>query len=91
MKQVIRTRTYLDDLDDIERYIARDNPKAGLDMWLHIDDQVERLADSRFPRRPGRVRGAFELVAHKNYIVILLEDATTVVALNVVHTKKRYP
>jgi toxin ParE1/3/4 len=60
-------------------------------MWLHIDDQVEKLADPKFPRRPGRVAGTYELVAHENYIVILEEDATTVTALNVVHARKKYP
>lgn len=91
MKQVVRTQTYQDDLDAIETYIALDSPKAGADMWLHIDDQVEQLADPNYPRRPGRVAGTSELVAHPNYIVILEEDATTVTALNVVHARKKYP
>ena len=60
-------------------------------MWFHIDDQVSQLADPNFPRRPGRVAGTCELVAHKNYIVISVEDASTVEALNVVHARQRYP
>lgn len=91
MRRVVRTQTYQDDLDAIENYIAQDSLRAGTDMWLHIDDQVELLADSNFPRRPGRVAGTFELVAHANYIVILEEDATTVTVLNVVHARKKYP
>jgi len=91
MKRVVRTQTYQDDLDAIEARIAEDNPVAGMDMWLHIDDQVELLADPNFPRKPGRVRGTFELVAHPNYIVILEDDATTVVVLNVVHARQKYP
>ncbi|MDO8336519.1 MAG: type II toxin-antitoxin system RelE/ParE family toxin [Candidatus Saccharibacteria bacterium] len=91
MKQVVRTTTYREDLDAIEAHIAQDSPIAGADMWLHIDDQVTALADPNFPRRPGRVTGTGELVAHKNYIVILEEDATTVIVLNVVHARKKYP
>lgn len=91
MKQVVRTGSYRDDLDDIETYIAKDSPRAGADVWLYIDDQVEQLADPMFPRRRGRVADTFELVAHENYIVILEEDATTVTVLNVVHAKKKYP
>lgn len=49
------------------------------------------MADPNFPRRPGRVAGTFELVAHPNYIVILEEDAATVTVLNVVHARKKYP
>jgi len=91
MKQVVRTESYLADLDAIEAYIARDNPAAAVDMWLHIDDQVAKLADPKFPRRRGRVAGTKELVAHENYIVILVENTTTVTALNVVHARRQFP
>lgn len=91
MKRVVRTGTYKEDLDAIEAYISQESPKAGADMWLHIDDQVAKLGDPNFPRRIGRVKDTFELVAHPNYIVILEENATTVTALNVVHAKKKYP
>jgi plasmid stabilization system protein ParE len=53
MKRVIRTESYRNDLDAIEAYIAQDSPAAAVSMWLHIDDQVEKLADPNFPRRPG--------------------------------------
>ncbi len=91
MKRVVRTNTYRDDLDRIEERIAKDNPKAGSDMWLHIDEQVDGLADPNFPRRPGRAPDTLELVAHPNYIVILEEDDSTVTVLNVVHTRQNYP
>ena len=91
MKDIVRTQTYLKDLDTIEAYIAKESPKAGADMWLYIDDQVAQLADPNFPRRKGRVASTFELVAHPNYIVIVEEDATTVTVLNVVHARKKFP
>jgi plasmid stabilization system protein ParE len=37
------------------------------------------------------VSGTLELVAHQNYIVILVEDATTITALNVAHARQRWP
>ena len=43
MKRVVRTKSYRDDLDRIEARIAQDNPTAGSDMWLHIDEQVDGL------------------------------------------------
>ena len=91
MKKVVRTQTYLEDLDAIEAYIAPDNPGAAVEMWFHIDDQVEKLADSKFPRRRGRIAGTKELVAHENYVAILIEDAATVTALNVVHARRKFP
>lgn len=91
MKKVVRTQTYLADLEAIEAYIAKDNPAAAVDMWFHIDDQVEKLADSKFPRRRGRIAGTKELVAHENYVVILTDDETTVTVLNVVHARRKFP
>ena len=91
MKTVIRTEPYQDDLEQIEVEIAKSNPAAGLDMWLHIDGQVDKLADPNFPRKIGRVKGTFELVAHPNYIVFIEEDETTVTVLNVNHTRRQWP
>jgi plasmid stabilization system protein ParE len=91
MKQVVRTSSYRDDLDEIEAFIAKDNTAAALDMWFLIDDQVEKLSDAKFPRRPGRVPGTMELVAHENYVVILEEDSECVTVLNVVHARQRWP
>jgi toxin ParE1/3/4 len=91
MTVIVRRASYFADLDGIERYIAGDNPTAAAALWLEIDDQVARLADPNHPRRPGRVTGTMELVAHPNYIVIFQEDATTVDVLNVVHARRQYP
>lgn len=91
MKEVVRTQSYQGDLDSIESTITEDNPTAGIDMWLHIDDQVTQLADPNFPRKRGRVKGTFELIAHENYVVILEEDAKTVTVLNVVHARQQWP
>ncbi len=91
MKQVIRTTSYLADLNAIEAFIAQDNPLAASDMWLHIDDQVAKLSDPKFPRRRGRISGTMELVAHENYIVILEEDRLNVTVFNVVHARQQWP
>jgi len=90
-KHVARTVSYRADLDAIETYVAQDNPRAAAELWLLIDEQIDQLADPNFPRRKGRVPGTKELVAHENYIVILLEDANTVTVLNVVHARQQWP
>lgn len=91
MKAVVRTDSYQHDLDAIASEIAKDNAPAAVDMWLHIDDQVEQLADPNYPRKRGRVQGTLELVAHANYIVVLEEDANTVTVLHVVHARQQWP
>ena len=93
MKRVVRSESYLQDLNAIEeRIAAQGNPQAAADLWLEIDDQVAKLADPNHPRRRGLVvLGATELVAHPNYVVILDEDVSTVTVWNVLHVKRKYP
>lgn len=71
--------------------MAKDNPRAAAKLRINIDDQVTQLSDPNFPRKIGRIKGTFELVAHANYIVILEESAKTVTALLVVHARQNYP
>ena len=92
--RVLRRPEYLEDLDAIEAWIARDNAVAAIDMWLLIDDQVDRLADANLPRRPStRVVSGYELVAHENYIVHFDQDETNcaVIVRAVVHVARQFP
>jgi len=89
--KVLRKPQYWESLQNIEDYIAHDNPSAAIDLWLSIDDQVSRLADPNFPRRRGRVAGTLELVVHPNYVVILEQTLDTVTVLEVLHAAMKYP
>ncbi|MCF8169108.1 MAG: type II toxin-antitoxin system RelE/ParE family toxin [Rhodoferax sp.] len=89
--KLLRKPQYWESLQAIEDYIAQDNPRAAIDLWLSIDDQVSRLIDPNFPRRPGRVAGTLELVVHPNYIVILEQTLDTVTVLEVLHAAMKYP
>ena len=63
-------------------------------MWLRIDEQVAQLADPNFPRRAStRVAGAFELVAHENYIVYFDQDERdcSISVRAVVHVARQFP
>lgn len=91
---VIRRPEYGEDLDAIEAWVARDNPLAATDLWLLIDTQVDHLSDPNFPRRTStRVAGAYELVAHENYIVYFDQDpAHCIVTVRaVVHVARQFP
>lgn len=92
--QVIRRPEYREDLDAIQAWIALDNENAATEMWLLIDEQVDKLTSPNFPRRAStRVPGAFELVAHENYIVYFdqYESNCTVVVRAVVHVARQFP
>jgi plasmid stabilization system protein ParE len=88
---VRRTPRYRASLDAIETYVAQDSPQAAMALWLHIDEQVDKLAEPNFPRRLGRVAGTLELVAHENYVVILEQLGNTVTALDVLHVARQFP
>lgn len=89
--KVIKTIQFLHDLDDVVFFIAQDNVVAALELEQHIHNQVDSLTDPNFPRRPGRVFGTLELVAHPNYIVLLDQTDTTVSALALMHVARQYP
>lgn len=91
MKKVIRLQSYRQSLRELAAIVAKDNPRAAAQLKINIDDQVTQLEDPNFPRKMGRVKGTFELVAHPNYIVILEESAKTVTALIVVHARQQWP
>lgn len=91
MKQVIRLQSYRQSLRKLAAIVAKDNLRAAAKLRINIDDQVTQLADPNFPRKIGRIKGTFELVAHPNYIVILEENAKTVTLLLVVHTRQQWP
>ena len=66
MKKVVRLTSYRQSLRDLSAQVAKDNPRAAARLRINIDDQVSQLSDPNFPRKIGRVKGTFELVAHPN-------------------------
>lgn len=92
--QVIRRPEYRADLDAIHAWIAEGNKASAVDMWLLIDEQVDKLSNPNFPRRvSSRVQGAHELVAHENYIVYFDQNPAdcTVTVRAVVHVARQLP
>jgi len=91
MLKVTKADQFLIDLEDVVLYIARDNINAALDMEIRVHQQVDKLADPNFPRRKGRKAGTMELVVHPNFIVVVQQTETTVIALNLLHVARQYP
>jgi len=88
---VNRAEPYRLDLQNVHDYIELDNPDAAMALLLHIEDQVDSLADPNFPRRKGRIPGTLELVVHPNYLVVLEQTDSTVTVLNLLHVARQYP
>lgn len=77
-----------EELEDIFRWIAKDNPGAAYQLIAQIEAKVMRL---EFPElthmgRPGLVEGTRELLEWP-YIVVykVFEDREEIVVLSVVH------
>lgn len=89
--RVEKTLQFLMDLEATVMHIAQDNVLAALAFEELIHNQVDALVDPNFPRRPGRVAGTLERVAHSNYVVVLQQSDTVVTALALLHVARQYP
>lgn len=79
-------------LDNIERYIEQDKPRAAIKTVLEITRQVKKLADHPGLGRQGRVDGTRELViTGLPYIVPYSVKGDTVIILRVMHSAMKWP
>jgi len=79
------------DLPSIVEYISDDNPGAAQALKDEIEAKVSRLPDHSQLYRAGRVDGTREMVVHRNYIVVYMEDASAVTVLRVLHAAQQWP
>ena len=79
-------------LDQVEEYIAQENPPAAVATVNKIIDSVQMLADYPTVGKRGRERGTRELViVGLPYIVIYAVHREALVILRVLHTSMKYP
>ena len=77
-----------DDLEHISAWIAKDSPRAALEMIARIEESVNRLATPALSNmgHPGYVHGTLELVV-RPYIIVykVFKQRSEIVILAVVH------
>ena len=79
-------------LDQVEEYIAQDNPPAAVATVNKIIEAAQMLADYPTIGKRGREHGTRELVvAGLPYIVIYALQCEELVILRVLHTSMKYP
>jgi toxin ParE1/3/4 len=84
--EIIWRRVALNDLEQIRRYIAEENPAAGARITAMIRNAVEQLTDHPNLGRSGRVEGTRELViADTPYIVAYRVLNNRLRILSVIH------
>ena len=86
------TRAASRDLESVEQYISRNNPKAAIDTVLEIIRRVEMLAEHPGMGRPGRVEGTRELVLGiLPYVVPYVHQGDALIVLRVLHGAMKGP
>lgn len=79
-------------LEQVEEYIAQENPPAAIATVIKILNSAQILADYPTIGKRGRERGTRELaVAGLPYIVIYTVQREELVILRVLHTSMKYP
>lgn len=79
------------DVEAIFNYIAERNERAARDLRERINGIAERLTETPYLFRRGRIPGTREAVIHPNYIVIYEVGTETVEIVGVIHARRRYP
>jgi len=79
-------------LENIQDYIARDNPSAAFEVSKKIHYATEQLRDHARLGRVGRVRGTYELViSDLPFIVPYRIKNKEIQILSVYHTSRKWP
>ena len=73
------------DLDEILRFISRENPVAAIDVVTEILIAIDLLVEQPQMGRPARQRGLRELVAAKHYVIPYRVRGDVVEVLRVWH------
>lgn len=85
-------RRALLDLDEVEAYIAQDNPLAARETVLNVIKAVSVLQDQPGIGRPGRVPETRELlIPGLPFIVPYRVKDATVQILRVYHASRKWP
>jgi len=93
MYRLVWSREALDDLEELRSYIAADNPRAALGVFVRIVDLVALLPQQPDIGRPGRVPGTRELVVPNTPCIVAYSvvGADTVRVLGVRHGARKWP
>jgi addiction module RelE/StbE family toxin len=75
----------------ITQYIARDNPRAAIEIGDMLVQKAETLDQHPILGRMGRVKGTRELVVHPNYLLIYRIVARVPEILRVKHAAQKWP
>ena len=88
---VVVTQHAEQDLDSIAEYVARQNPRAALELLLRLRDRISALAffPERNQLRP-QLGGGYRVSVVGSYLVVYRLEAETVVVMRVFQAARDY-
>jgi len=91
--KIVWANPAVEDLECIEDYIQQDNPRAAIEVVLHVIERIEALLpENPSIGRAGRVFGTRELVlAGLPYIVVYQVRYQETEILRVLHSSQKWP
>ena len=85
-------RKALRNLEQVQQYIAVDDPETAIQVVLRIQTAVQQLETFPMMGKTGRVDGTRELVIpNTSFIVIYRVQGKAVQILRILHASKKYP
>lgn len=92
MMQVVWLEDAVNDLTEIGRYIAEDDPNAAYQVVTRLKETADSLQQNPERGRPGRIAKTRELVIPGlPYIVAYYIKSEEVRILAVLHTSRKWP
>lgn len=81
----------IEDCERIMDYIAADNSAAAIELDSEFESKADELLLHPRLYKPGRVKGAREIVVRPNYIMVYQTKGATIVILRVLHAAQQWP
>lgn len=86
------TKGATDNLENIEAYIGKDNPRAAIKMVIKVIQSVNQLPKHPAMGKPGRIEETRELIVSDTpFIVPYRVKNETVQILRVFHHSQKWP
>ena len=91
MIELLWTPEAIQDREEIYDYVEAYNPVAALALDELFSEKASSLVDHPGLGRTGRIAATYELVAHRNYILIYDVAGDLVRVLRVLHAARQWP
>jgi addiction module RelE/StbE family toxin len=91
VKKIIWRRIAERDRDRIFDRIAKENPRAAIELDMQFEENAALALQRPNLYKPGRVRDTREIVTRPNYVMVYRADVSGITILRVLHARRKWP